>query len=317
MTVIPYISDEQADAATKNPHLKLVFRLISFYILDEGSRAFPLADTSNSFPPTDADELEWFVPAAILPTELRRSLNVINQFLETPLDLDGKKAKELLSKKTRRRRRVRRSPSVSDSDADSDEPVQKKKREKKKKEKEVYKSAQFIEDSDGEYGDMGAFLEKEKELRERTAKAARESGKIGTMKATGTKKRKRGATKMRKKWEGEPDPAAEAKKQLDSDNDSDIGIIGELEADDEPIVIAQTKPRPKPRPRPRPRAKQSSDVSSPVRNSDATGPPISSDVEVDTPKEPMPIDSVGNEGRSSLGTGTKRKSRIVISDDEE
>jgi replication fork protection complex subunit Tof1/Swi1 len=34
--VIPYISDEQADAATKNPQLKLVFRLISFFILDEG-----------------------------------------------------------------------------------------------------------------------------------------------------------------------------------------------------------------------------------------------------------------------------------------
>jgi replication fork protection complex subunit Tof1/Swi1 len=34
--VIPYISDEQADAATKNPQLKLVFRLISFFILDDG-----------------------------------------------------------------------------------------------------------------------------------------------------------------------------------------------------------------------------------------------------------------------------------------
>jgi hypothetical protein len=36
MIVIPYISDEQANAATKNPQLKLVFRLISFFILDEG-----------------------------------------------------------------------------------------------------------------------------------------------------------------------------------------------------------------------------------------------------------------------------------------
>lgn len=33
--VIPYISDEHADAATKNPHLKLVFRLVKFYIQDE------------------------------------------------------------------------------------------------------------------------------------------------------------------------------------------------------------------------------------------------------------------------------------------
>lgn len=34
--VIPYTSDEQADAATKNPNLKLLFRLSKFYILDEG-----------------------------------------------------------------------------------------------------------------------------------------------------------------------------------------------------------------------------------------------------------------------------------------
>ena len=46
-TVIPYISDEQADAATKNPHLKLVFRLISFFILDEGKH------TDNFFFPND------------------------------------------------------------------------------------------------------------------------------------------------------------------------------------------------------------------------------------------------------------------------
>lgn len=35
-TVIPYTSDEHADAACKNPHLKLVFRLIECFILDEG-----------------------------------------------------------------------------------------------------------------------------------------------------------------------------------------------------------------------------------------------------------------------------------------
>jgi hypothetical protein len=34
--VIPYLSDEHADAATKNPHLKLLFRLAKFYIQDEG-----------------------------------------------------------------------------------------------------------------------------------------------------------------------------------------------------------------------------------------------------------------------------------------
>lgn len=33
---IPYISDEHADAATKNAKLKLVFRLLDFTIQDEG-----------------------------------------------------------------------------------------------------------------------------------------------------------------------------------------------------------------------------------------------------------------------------------------
>ncbi len=35
-SVIPYVTDEKADAATKNPQLKLLFRLCKFYILDEG-----------------------------------------------------------------------------------------------------------------------------------------------------------------------------------------------------------------------------------------------------------------------------------------
>ena len=34
--VIPYVTDEQADAVTKNPQLKLLFRLCKFYILDDG-----------------------------------------------------------------------------------------------------------------------------------------------------------------------------------------------------------------------------------------------------------------------------------------
>lgn len=34
--VIPYVSDEQADAATKDPHVKLVFRLLHFAVLADG-----------------------------------------------------------------------------------------------------------------------------------------------------------------------------------------------------------------------------------------------------------------------------------------
>jgi len=54
-------------------------------------------------------------------------------------------------------------------------------------------SAQFIEDSDEEYGrDIEGFFEREAALRERTALAAVDSlSHIGTMRPTGTKKRRR------------------------------------------------------------------------------------------------------------------------------
>ena len=120
----------------------------------------------------DADELEWYVPSGIAISELQRIHNVIKQFLETPIDLDGKKASQLLSKKRRRRRRRSPSPLPDDNDVSSGDEPRRKKKEKKKKEKEQYKSAQFIEDSDEEYGGMDAFLEKEKAQREKASLAA-------------------------------------------------------------------------------------------------------------------------------------------------
>ena len=83
--------------------------------------------------------MEWYVPAAIVPEELQRSLALINQFLEKPIDLDlgGKGVSSLLQRNRRARRRRRaRSPTPEDSDAEDDEP-QRRKREKKKKEMEV------------------------------------------------------------------------------------------------------------------------------------------------------------------------------------
>lgn len=130
-----------------------------------------------------------------MPSELQSSLNVINQFLETPLDLNGKKATQLLSKTTRRRRRKAVASddegAALPSDADEEEP--KKRKAKKKKEQVQYKSAQFIEDSDAEYGDDEAFWARERAARERTAIAAAE-GKIASMRSAGTKKRKRTGT---------------------------------------------------------------------------------------------------------------------------
>lgn len=101
-----------------------------------------------------------------------------------------------MRKKRATRRRRRRSPSASDDGQESDEDnTTRKKRQKKEKEQVQYKSAQFIEDSDEEYGGMDAFLEKEKAQREKAALAAAMGGAnperpIG-MRATGTKKRKR------------------------------------------------------------------------------------------------------------------------------
>ncbi|KAF9452119.1 hypothetical protein P691DRAFT_772581 [Macrolepiota fuliginosa MF-IS2] len=186
--LIPYVDDEHADAATKNPQLKLLFRLCKFAIMDE-----------------DEDELQWYIPAAILPSDLQGMVNLINQFLETPFDLEGKKAASLLSKKRRRRRR--RAPATdSEEDAVLEDDEPKKNREKKKKEKEQYKSAQFIQDSDEEYGDMDAFLQKEKTLRERAALAGAEAAsqaiRPSGMRGHGMKKRRR----KNKGTEPEPQP---------------------------------------------------------------------------------------------------------------
>ena len=194
----------------------------------------------------DVDELEWYIPAAILVEDLQRTLNVINQFLQTPIDLDGKKAAHLLSKKRRRRRR--RSPSPdSDNNASDDEP-QKKKRKARKKEKEVYKSAQFIEDSDAEYGDMEGFLEKEKVARERAfrAAAAADNGRPSTMKPTGTKKRRRKGTNegSKTKKSKEVDSSLSSDGESRAPSDSDVEVIATPQRAD-----AGKKHLPRPRPR--------------------------------------------------------------------
>lgn len=162
----------------------------------------------HTIPLTDADEIEWYAPASILPSDLQRSLNVIIQFEFNPLDLNGRPATELLTK-TRRRRRRRRSPShsgsnASDKEDEEDDSERKQKRKKKVKEKQIYKSAQFIEDSDAEYGDDDAFWAKEREHRERTARAAAEGAAAvaAPMRSKGTKKRKKRSVGVEKEWEG-------------------------------------------------------------------------------------------------------------------
>jgi replication fork protection complex subunit Tof1/Swi1 len=239
---------------------------------------------------------------------------VIDQFLETPFDLGDKKVSQLLSKKARRRRR-RRSPSpASDSEIVSDDEAPKKK-EKKKKEKEQYKSAQFIEDSDEEYGDIEAFLEKEKAMREKTARIAAEAGdgRIGTMKPTGTKKRRRNV--------GDNRPEKKKRKgnssSVDVDNKSIDKISNQSDGSDSDIIVSSpvkiSKERspsaPRTRPKPRPIGKHVT----PNRSGSAS--PLKS-------RSPQ-VDGAGNdaspapEGAETVVNTNRRRNRLVISDEEE
>ncbi|ESK95053.1 topoisomerase 1-associated factor 1 [Moniliophthora roreri MCA 2997] len=285
--LIPYLSDESADAANKNSYLKLLFRLSKFYILDE-----------------DADELEWYVPAAILPKDLQATYNVIAQFLETPYDLEGKKVSQLLTKKRRRRRRVR--PVLSDedegSDSDGEKARRERKREKRQEEKEKYKSAQFIEDSDEEFShNLDDFMALERARREKTAAVAASlgEGRSGTMKSQGTKKRRRKAgenaekKKRQKRDDTAPDMANEDMHEYkSSESEKD---------DDEPeparsVTPESVKERPRPKPRPIPKR-------------------------VESAKTPSPDDGSSDEADHSdkeiTTIAMRKKGRLVLSDDDD
>lgn len=229
---------------------------------------------------------------------------MINQFLDTPFDLEGKKASQLLSKKRRRRRRVRSpSPSSGDEDVilDEDEP-KRKKNQKKKKEATQYKSAQFIEDSDEEYGGMDAFLEKEKAMRERIEAAAREGGGIGTMKPTGTKKRRRKGKKdlsTNKKQKGEWETAQDH-------GSSHANIATDSNSDDGEISAVSDAPLP---PRPRPRAIAKLPRILPVSQS----PRQKDEAEVDHRRSP----SVNADEMIVPAPAKRNRVRLVISDEDD
>ncbi|KAI9452046.1 timeless-domain-containing protein [Lactarius psammicola] len=173
--VIPFTTDSQANAATKNPQLKLMFRLVHCHVRDE-----------------DADELEWYIPAGIGLPDLRQALAVIEQFEQTPLDLGGKRASQLLLRKKRRnRRRQRQRPRHTSADSEGEkgssegekeddeggEPS--KTRSTRAREREAYKSAQFIEGQRRGCANVQRLPAVDSALG------------TGTMRATGTKKRRR------------------------------------------------------------------------------------------------------------------------------
>lgn len=234
-------------------------------------------------------------------------MTVINQFLETPIDLEGKKPSQLLGKKTRRRRI--RAPSESDADDDAlddeNEPKRRKKKEKKKAEKEQYKSAQFIEDSDEEYGNIEAFLQQEKEKREKAILSAADGGQPTTMKAAGTKKRRRKASEKgdRKKRKGEGSSAITAN-EIEEGQDRQTGESGsdvsEARSSPEPIIPTE---RPRPRPRPRQKLVDKPDEDNPDASPNESVLPGDGDL-ADSP--------TGNR----LGF-KKKKGRLIISDEDD
>ena len=98
--------------------------------------------------------------------DLQRTLIVIEQFERSPLDLEGKRAAQLLHKKRRPRRRRRRRQRTTNTSGSEEEDDDGGKVARKARERENYMSAQFIEDSDEEYGrDIEGFFEREAALR--------------------------------------------------------------------------------------------------------------------------------------------------------
>ncbi|KAK7023845.1 topoisomerase 1-associated factor 1 [Favolaschia claudopus] len=323
--VVPYLNDEEANTGTHNPQLKLLWRLAKFTLEPED---------------IGSEELQWSISNEIPPADLKRTLKVIEQFMEAPMNLDGKNASELLTK-TRRRRRVRSPTPESDPDAsegsDSDAPRKhkkktsegsddsdsdaSKKKKRKKKEKEdkeppkrpEYKSAQFIDDSDEEYGDIDAFLEKEKEKREQMARLAAETGQTnfqpaGTKKrrkreapaGEGTSKRKKKRRSSSKEQQGHDDAAGE-----------EPDVFGSRPVESEPAHATRPRPRPKPKPRRKPKDSESG-ASSPSQL--VMGEDTVDSVVPDTPAE-VPA---GSDEEEVVGTlGRRKTNRLVMSDEED
>ena len=232
-----------------------------------------------------------------MPFDMQSHLNVINQFLESPIDLQGKKPSELLKKKPRKRR-----PRHVELD-ENGEPLAKK--ERKRKEEQKYKSATMIEDSDADEDEWAAFFEREKKLAERTALASAATGTSGTMRATGTKKRRRNeGKKKRRKRGGNVTSESEAEKS-GSELDGGPSTVRAQQGDGtSPTKEPATEEPARPRPRPRKRLRASSP---PQSSPPPLGPTPLSDAEDRGDGGSEPTTSTNKQGR---------KNRLVVSDEE-
>lgn len=198
----------------------------------------------------------------------------------------------------------------------------KKRSEKKKKEKEIYKSAQFIQDSDEEYGDMDAFLEKEKIQREKANTAVTTAGasRLPTMKATGTKKRRtkngeKGSKSKKQKSTTAPARLGDQTSDVDvermHDSDGDVEIVEDSHIPANGIILDQPSKQPRPRPRPRPRPKGSVPAKPPPSSpTPSSGPETRSSSPLSRHVSPEP------EGTLSSSQPHRRR-RLILSEDED
>jgi replication fork protection complex subunit Tof1/Swi1 len=283
-----------------------------------------------------AEELAWYIPASVIPEDLKTSLTVIEQYLEKPIDLSGKKASQMLAAVRKRRRRSRSKGSGSEAELSDEEEAEKKKRkERKRKEQANYKSAELIEDSDEEF-DEDAFYAKERARRELNESLAKQGLPVA-MKATGTKKRKekKGPTNERKrKSGGEGGKGARKKARASSEAEEEIVPITTTQepiqlSDDDADVVVTYSPKPsQPRPRAKvlPTASSEGSVSSPAPDTQdeevievreqATSPPLSTFSQVvDSDSD----DDIGGTRRTSglALHGFKKKGRAIFSDDDD
>ncbi|KAM0788302.1 hypothetical protein ACM66B_001445 [Microbotryomycetes sp. NB124-2] len=177
--VVEFESESNQEAGTSNSPFKLLMRLLQW----ECDR------------PLESPHWQWVIPVTLMPTTLDGDLKLINDFLIDPVNPQGKTAADLLRKKRKTPVKRARRP-VYDDEGNEVEPVKTKRKSKKDKEKEmeqqVYKSAQFIEDSDDDAEADERFFAMEAELRAKMA-----AGVIGTQaegSSTQKQKKKRSST---------------------------------------------------------------------------------------------------------------------------
>ncbi|KAK4685899.1 replication fork protection complex subunit TIMELESS/Tof1/Swi1, partial [Tremellales sp. Uapishka_1] len=191
-------NEERKAAMAKNPHLRLMLKLLAF-------------DMTN---PDSPETQTWFLPSFIIPPAIATSIGALQQFLSAPVDLDGADPKSLI-RKARPQRRRRGSLELSDEEVNAP-----KVRQKKKAETQIYKSAAFIEDSDDDEEKDRLFFEKEARQRLLNEEMAKKNG--GVMQSTGTKRKRKG-NGGQGKGKGKDEEMVDEDEVLDSQENEDLG----------------------------------------------------------------------------------------------